>query len=482
MAVVEDIAKIIAAIQPRYAENAAEVRKALKKGIDKAVEKAKPKGIWEHKLVYDSPAEQLEPVYFWILDFMNDSGLEVEKLVDNFAASPGSGYFAELGARATKMQEEAMKVLGTVNTVIKSIINLIYDLKEFEIRLKFYDMAKSKDPEEREAGLLALKQIWIDKVDIQKGRGSINVLTHELMFATLRDAFMAAKSVEDVDKMDLNERVKRILKPRLAEFFQWKERSEAELRKRFEIEKSYLKSQVGALKLYSRWARPYLKAAEELMMKEKLKEPALVKAFNTLILELCLLGKEKINVDKEVDAGNLPRNFRNKKWKRNYYSCVLVDFSFRGIPSRTPAGHYLFGGKAEVSFKAFALNDDELKLLEKELEKKDIEESLKLVETITEESLSQITKDVEHFLGKEEKGEKEKKEESKPSFLKLFKTEKKETEIEKDSYAESLIREVAERKAADTCFKIYDTYKKAHKMPSFTAPEWEYPPRWKVKE
>ena len=108
----------------------------------------------------------------------------------------------------------------------------------------------------------------MDKVDLQRGQGSINAMSSgNLQFVTLRDAFLSAKSPEDVDKIDLNERVKRILKPRVQEFFEWKKRSEQELRKRFEIEKTYLKSQVAALKLQSKWAKPYLKAAEKLTHK-----------------------------------------------------------------------------------------------------------------------------------------------------------------------------------------------------------------------
>jgi len=216
----------------------------------------------EHKLVYDSTSETLEPVYFWILDFTNNlfDG-KVEKLVDNFTASPGSGHFAELGARATRMQEEGMKILGSVNTVLKSIMNLIYDLKEFEIRLSHYNISHSEKKEEEDTGFLALKQIWMDNVDVKRGRGSINMLAQDLNFVTLRDAFMIARTVEEVDKMDLNDRVKRILKPRLHEFLEWKKRSEVELRKRFEIEKGYLKSQVNSLKLYTRWVKPYIVSA-----------------------------------------------------------------------------------------------------------------------------------------------------------------------------------------------------------------------------
>ena len=76
-------------------------------------------------------------------------------------SSPGSGHFADMGQRATRLQEEGMKILGGLNQVIKSSLNLVYDLKEFEIRLDHYKDAKSEDPKKAEEGLLALKQFDI---------------------------------------------------------------------------------------------------------------------------------------------------------------------------------------------------------------------------------------------------------------------------------------------------------------------------------
>ena len=161
----------------------------------------------EHEIVYDSPTETLEPVYFWILNFANNVfGGDVEKIVDNFASSPGSGHFSEQSQKKTILQEQVMKTLGGINQIIKVIVNIIYDLKDFEIRLKHYEAAKSEDKSKKEAGMLALKQIWMDNVDIKRGVGSVNQLTQgNLQFTTLRDAFMVAKSVKEVDKLDLND-------------------------------------------------------------------------------------------------------------------------------------------------------------------------------------------------------------------------------------------------------------------------------------
>ncbi|MFH1248756.1 MAG: hypothetical protein V1660_01245 [archaeon] len=452
--------------------------------------------LWENRLVYDSSSETLEPIYFWILDAMERFGNKVEKLIDNFTATPGSGYFAELGARATKMQDEAMKILGSVNTVVKSIINIIYDLKEYEIRLKQYEIAHSKNKDEKEAGILGLKQVWMDQVDIKRGRGSINFLTSDMSFTTLRDAFMKVNTIEEVDQIDLNDRVKRILKPRVAEFFEWKKRSESELTKRFEIERTYLKSQVSALQLYSRWAKPYLKAAEDLRMKQ-MQSPHLVSSFNTIMLEVLLLGIKKISLQDMAYNKEVPLKYVNYKPKREYYACVLVDFNFRGIPRRiTQEGHYGFGGKTIVDFSAFTLNEDELALFRNKLEKSDISTALNLVEDVTQDSLDQLKEDIDNYLNKkEEKEEKEEKEDEDEEFnpfsaLFSFGSEKKEEKKEKkkniieeikkkgitpDSYDEAYVRNIAEMQAAEGSFMLFNLYKKVHGMaaPQLDIDFWE---------
>jgi hypothetical protein len=247
----------------------ADIKEVIKKNIPEHNKKfGEP--ISSHKITFESQQAQLEPIYYWILDFLQDGGWDTKKITDNFTASPGSGNFAEFGQRATRMQEEGMKILGGLNQVIKACINLIYDLKEFELRLKHYDDVKSDNKEKAEAGMLALKQIWLDSVDLKRGRGSIHQMAAELGYTTLREAFMMANNLDDLKRMNdendgiINDQVLRILIPRLKEFSDWREYSEKELRKRMNIEKNYLRSQIETVKLYSVWMKPYLKAAEDL--------------------------------------------------------------------------------------------------------------------------------------------------------------------------------------------------------------------------
>jgi hypothetical protein len=479
------LAKIIAVINPKtYSENPNEINKLLKKdNFWQAVDIAKPKPAAEHSLIYNSSAERLEPVYFWILDFIGGGMFKkVEKLVDNFAASPGSESFADLGMRKGQMQQYATKAMETVNAILKSVLNIIYDLRDFKIRLANYDDANSKDKLVAQSGNLALKTIWMDKVDVQRGAGSINGLASgNLQFVTIRDAFMMVNNEKDVDKLDLNERVQRILKPRIQEFNHWKKISEGELRKRFEIEKSYLKSQVNALKLNSRWAKPYLRAAQQLETNENLSNnAALVSVFNTMLLELSLMGISPLNVSQAIVDKDLPQDFKKMKKLRNYNQVVFIDFKFRGIPTRVGQG-YVFGGKSHVTLKAYSLNDEEIKKLKDKMGDSDLKDSLKLVSGMTDESLGQLKADIDEFLGEEKKEDKKQENSDDNPFTALFdffkadkkekdddlkKDDKKKKEIKPDNYAEKYLRNFAESKAITTAYTIFDIYKKAHGMAS----------------
>ncbi|MCH7568098.1 MAG: hypothetical protein IIA87_01635 [Nanoarchaeota archaeon] len=502
------IHNLIAAINPDVycaPEVKAEVKKLVKtQGFLKAAEKAKPFksdivfdydeaykepfAKWglkapseEHEIIYDSTTEGLEPLYFWILDFLNNSSKEVEKITDNFISSPGSGHFSELTGKATRMQEEAMKMLGTVNTVIKSILNIVYDLKEFKLRLGNYEDLKSKIPEKKSSAMLSLKQIWMDQVDFPKrGTTSLKNLAAQFDYVTIIDAFMIANSLADVKKLDLNDRVKRILEQRVGEFLKWIEESEQELNKRFKIEKNYLKSQVNTVKLYSRWIKPYLKSARKLEQSTTSMQSALVTAFNTIILELTLLAKDEYKLEEDIEKGILPKSFEKIK-KRKYMPFVVVELKFRGIPHRA-GQHYTFGGRTEIKFTSYALNDQELKVLKEEMEKDDFGEVMKLIEGATTESLEQIEKDIEEIL--EDKKTEDKKEKKKTgdvnpftalfSFLKTEKEKHPEEELPKvikpDNEYEKIIRSQAIIAARDKCFLVFDIYKKAHAMPSYTTP------------
>ncbi|MEK6800792.1 MAG: hypothetical protein AABY05_02565 [Nanoarchaeota archaeon] len=430
----------------------------------------------KHEISYDATSQSLEQIYFWILDSVNKDYGESEKLIDNFVSSPGSGHFAEMSRRSTILQDEAMKIFGTINTVIRSVLNLIYDLKEFKLRLSEYENLKSKDKRVKNSALLSLKQIWLDSVDIKRQTSSIKGFAQNFDYVTIIDAFMTAGSSEDVEKLDLNDRVKKILQQRLPEFLKWTEESEKELNKRFEIEKIYLKSQVNSLRLYSRWLKPLLRSARSLEQNMN-SNSSLVNFFNTSLFELVLLGKGRYDPKDDVSRDELPKVFLNLK-TRKYTPIVLVELSFRSIPDKVDQrGGYMFRGRADISFSSFALNEDELSVLKQEIEKDDMGDVLKLIMGSTSDSLDQINSDIENLIGGKDQGKKENKEESGDvnPFSALFSGFKKEDKAEKkdlskgipgDSEYEKVLRSQAILGARFSCEKLYSAFKKSYGWPT----------------
>lgn len=507
-----NIHNLIAAISPEiYCDpsSKSEVKKILSEGKEgkdsrmyiKASEKAKPASyefmdlidiqyknasakpglkapIEKHLLMYDSFGESLEPIYFWILDKMNDEFKKVDKLIDTFASSPGSGHFSELGLKASSMQQQASKLLGDTNTVIKSILNIIYDLKEFNLRLDLYDRYHSENEIEKHSAILSLKQVWLDTVDVKRNVSSMYGLAQRYDYVTLIDAFMAADIEKNnfLEKLDLNERVKRILEQRVMEFTTWIKESEEELRKRREIEKTYLKSQINSVKLYSRWIKPYLKAARSLEQSQN-PSAALVTSFNTSLMELVLLGETEYSPEDDIKKGDLPKLFTKIKTEKKFFPILVVEFKFRSAPERAGQQGYGFRGRTDVTFTSYALSNEELAILRREMGRDDFEDVFKFIEGATDESLATLNLDIEKFLGDEEEKKEDSKSEDTNPFSSLFsfswksekeakKDSKEKDELTPDSEYEKILRSQAVIEARKKCYRVYDLYKKAHRMPS----------------
>jgi hypothetical protein len=456
----------------------------------------------EYKIIYDTFSGNLEPVYFWTLDFLRNKspsglGMDVDKTGEEFEATAGGGFFGELGSRATIMQERGMKIMETVNAVLRTIINLIYDLKEFEMRLNAYDDANSDKKETKLAGEYALKGIWMDQVDVKTGLGSINQLARgDLQFVTLRDAFMQAriykksdgkfnkeKTFRDIgssekknDGMDLNKRVKALLKKKVEEYLNWRTGSEKELRNRFMIEKNYLKAQVNSLKLYTTWAKPYLRAAQKLGMTEfktdrGLPSPDMVTTFNSMQMDLKLLAKS------EFDPGEVHPSYGKIEFSQKYNTCLEVEFFYRTAPQvvrgQGQSQHYTHMGTVDVKFRAYVLNQEDLD----DIYAMEVYEDMALVEELTDMSLGQLQEDLEHYIYPKEEKKKVEKEDDiftqifkringiSKSFDKFGKKFKLPGGVKKaGKYEEGKVKKEAQKAALASCNTLYTVFKKSHRM------------------
>ncbi|MBS3161714.1 hypothetical protein J4476_03400 [Candidatus Woesearchaeota archaeon] len=459
-----------------YADNKRDIANLLSSLILNKDKKPK------YHIAYDSLSEGIEPIYFWILDFMRDSGpsglgMDVRKVSEDMEASVSSGYFGEIGQRTTLMQQKAMEYLGLINNIIKSLLNLIYDLKEFEIRLDPYNKLKDKSasPEDRDAAKRSLKGIWMDQVDARKGRGSINLLAQDLNFVTIRDAFFHVDKIESIDRLDLNERVKTLLKRKLFEYNKWEEVSEQEIRTRYNVERKYLKSQKGTLKLYASWAKPYLKAANKLKMKE-FDKANIVNAFSNMEFEIKLHGK------REIKPGSIHESFKEVDLERKYFSVVEVTMHFRSVPSvmSSQGGrHYIHGGRTDLSFRAYGLDDIELSAVESA----DFDEDLRMIEDYVGGSLDEISNEIAKYSSLDLSPKKEEKVVKKSSssnmvnpfagiftsFNNLFSGPKdffdfSSSHSKKLDFLYTELASKCQKDAEDKAYLVYNVYKKTHGM------------------
>ncbi|MEK6923233.1 MAG: hypothetical protein AABW84_00850 [Nanoarchaeota archaeon] len=402
-----------------------DLEKDVKSQLTQDILKGKP--VSQYSLSYDSFGISLEPMYYWFIDSLKDPtfgiGYDVEKVKDTFAAAEASAFYGELGRRRTELEKRAGELMGTINMVVKSILNLIYDLKEFELRLDEYSKLHSDEYAVSNGADYALKTIWLTEVDSKKGPGSINALVQNLNYIMVRDAFFSvyipvgkADDVEKIvlkkiqDELDIPDMVKRILQGRIKEYILWREMSERELRKRYKIERTYLKSQVSSMKMYSEWARPYLIATRKLLPQElKAEDMAdLPIMFNTMITYIDILAKKQIKSSGELK--DLKVRDENK-----VFSIIEIKFLYRVLPGgQTQEGYRGHTGKVTININGYVMQKKDLDNLEKVRQ----DEIMNFIDIGTKDTLDAISDDLKRFL--EEEAEKKEEKKSTSSFGKTI--------------------------------------------------------------
>ncbi len=475
--------------------SAKELEEARKKW-EEALKKSKS---WEGEVKVKTFSRALESDYFWIRDYLTGPlGYELWRQDEEKAASVFSTLFGEMSQRKQALEKRVQELFSTINAVVQSIIRILYDLREYDRFLAIHEDLKSKNPKKREAALITAKRIFMDEVDVKKGRGSINVLSSsQYEFLSLRDLFLKAKGVEDVDKFDANDRVKRILKDRVREFFDWLPRWEKQLRQQKNLLLSYLKSQYGSLKLYIQWAEPYLRAIRLLGFSDKLAlEKKLIGVFDTNVIRIELMGKdsflaweEKIKerggkkyVPKKEDKLSEDRKYR--LYGPKAFKLLRVELNFASKPtviSQEPGGRsYRQFGELSVKISAHGFDEKSWEEFEKLKDKIEVEEENLLIQAITGGSLKELRDEIEKYIGEFEgeikKEEEKKKEVKRPPlmFVEIIESFKKNFKVSAPKESKKVIfpkwkieeaKKMAKDKAKEDGKDLYGAYKKRHDIP-----------------
>ncbi len=325
---------------------------------DDTNEDAYPQPISRYRLVVEKYNASLEETYHWLLQFLrHDLGYpHVEKIYDIFSASESSGTFGNMGQRLAIQQDRAREYLIQIGALVKQLFQIVRELRIIDERLEPYSMwetSKSAD--------ITLKNLYINLVENPNGQNpdSIYALARQHNFVVLPDLFLNTH-IYDLDKIDkevdngstkeFNNMVKTVLKRKLFQYINWKEKSEKELISRRAFQLKYLRQHWSVIKLYMSWIKPYLKSAARLTPDQtQLDSADLVTAFDNTILEVEVLGKKPINIRK----------------KDNHFKVILLSFKYNSKPVLTYKPEYQqqitsHTGKVTVTFRSYSWHKDDI--------------------------------------------------------------------------------------------------------------------------
>lgn len=395
--------------------------------------------VQQHVLVLDHPDEPLEPLYFNLLDDLQTrDDWRITIFADTVAGTIGSGFSADLTRRVMQQQQQAADQMGRIHGQIRALLHQWQKWHEDKERLKVYAAATSSDHQVSENALRALQSRW---------RKNLNPDS-----ASKEDAFTGS------------------------DFETWREQSEYEQRQRLEFDRQLLASQLRLLKLQTGWLKPYL---HHFQSGDHQKNPALVTPFNTALFELVLLVELPSEIEQSVRQGDLPKLLLGKQ-HRQVRPLVVVEFRFRAIPERTRAGSYAYRGRAELTFTSYALNDEELAVLQREIKRNDFGELFGALEQKMPETLGQLLANLDELLAEPNsppKAAKPSAEDPNPfsalfSIGEWFRPSPEETEtsvihepVRPDSDVEQVLRSCALLKARSTCRYLFEREKHHWQMP-----------------
>ncbi len=243
-----------------------------------------------------------------------------------------------------------------------------------------------------------------------------------------------------------------------------------------QIERGLLRSKIESLKLYARWLGPYLKQARQL--EQSAKGPAsLVNLFNSAVAEVTLLAQREYPVNEDVDHGDLPR-FILRARRHALFSVLILEFKFRAAPERTAGGAYGYRGRFELTLTSYALNADELAALRRELDRDNLDTTLRALGGDSGKAIAELVKQVETLVAGPVKEKEPEPDDPNPftslfAFKKTFGGESKKIEtggetpepVIRDSEIEQVIRSQAILDARRRCLQLYNRCKSVLKMP-----------------
>ena len=303
-----------------------------------------------HTFSCDSMEQGLEAFYFTLLDHLEGHGWQVTKLVDHLDSAAGSGFGGDLSRRAMKSQQEAARLLEASQELVERILRRVERIKDLERQLAALSVGATQPIPDLQS-------------PTQLGPAPIS--------DTDPDGESPSRLTFAAD----------------------------EVRARLDLERGQLRAQMDLLGLQAHWLQPWLRAAEELRERGSHRAD-LVTAFNTALLDVVLLARRPLPMEELIHKGELPRFFA-KTPHRNYTPAVLVELRFRTAPRRVTTGSHVFRGRVEACLISYALHDEEVATLQREIERDEVGHLLNAVGVGSLAATEAMVADIERLLSPE---------------------------------------------------------------------------------
>ncbi|MBN1924049.1 MAG: hypothetical protein JW791_04805 [Nanoarchaeota archaeon] len=418
----------------------------------------------QYKIEVNTPFQSIGKYYNMVLKELSSFGFKnLVRIDQSLAASPTSGFYGDVAQRKAYAKDQFDKGMGLVNNIVQTVIKLIYSLREFDLVLDIYKRLEENDDTKKISAELNLRRIFMDEVDIKKGRGSMNNLTtaQGMEFVSLRDNFLVIKDLKSIDDLTVNDRVKRILKERFAEYEDWKNAYKKDVEGRRKIQRQYLRNQIESLKMQLDWVKPYYTLMQQLDISSGVADPDLLPGIDTTIITTKIRGI----------IGGAPKKLAT--------AFADVEFRFKTSPIQVrseqgQAYHHRF--KTEIIYTPYVMsNSDYEKIVEVET-LKDID----FLKEIVGQSLDAIKDDLEKYMKGEDIKEEEKKEKPlspfgflvlpfKPLFAPLLNPPKLPASTSFSSYKLANDMKELNEKIIDTTFGVYENFKDENSFYTWSA-------------
>jgi len=190
-----------------------------------------------------------------------------------------------------------------------------------------------------------------------------------------------------------------------------------------------------------------------------------------------LLAQREYPIHEDVDCGDLPR-FILQAGPRSLFSALILELKFRAAPEWTAGGAYGCRGRFELTLTSYALNADELVALRRELDRDNLDMTMRALGGDNGNAIAELVKQVETLVAGPETEKEPEPDDPNPftslfAFKKTFGDENKKIEtggetikpMVGDSEIEQVIRSQAILDARRRCLQLYNRCKSALKMP-----------------